>query len=360
MERIYKYDAVALGEVMLRLDPGEERIRTARNFKVWEGGGEYNVIKGLKKCFGLNTAMITALAENETGFLLEDLIMQGGVDTELICWKETDGVGKKCRNGINFTEKGFGIRGMLGCSDRANTAVSQLKAEDIDFDRIFGEMGVQWLHTGGIFAALSPNSVDIIERAIEKAHQYGATVSYDLNFRASLWSEMGNADQIIALNRRIASKVDVLIGNESEFSVCLGIKEPENPDKTQDVLNQKGFEYVLLETKKQYKNLKAIAAVLHQSESASKTSLVGVGLMQQKIYRSKSFYDIDVFDAVGAGDAFGSGVIYGLMKLNDMQAGLDYGVANSAYVMTTPGDTTMAKKYELDAVLKNGCASQNR
>ena len=150
-----KYDAVSLGEIMLRLDPGEGRIRTARHFTAWEGGGEYNVIRGLHKCFGLNTAVITAFADNEVGKLMKDLIEQGGVDTSLICWKKTDGIGRICRNGLNFTERGFGIRGALGCSDRANTAISQATPADFDFDHIFGDLGVRWLHTCGIYAALS-------------------------------------------------------------------------------------------------------------------------------------------------------------------------------------------------------------
>lgn len=360
MDNAYRYDAIALGEVMLRLDPGEERIRSARSFKVWEGGGEYNVIKGLKKCFGLKTAIITALAENETGLLLEDLILQSGVDASLICWKTTDGIGRKCRNGINFTERGFGVRGMLGCSDRANTAVSQLHVNDIDFDMIFGELGVKWLHTGGIFAGLSRNCVDIIEKAIKAAHKYGACVSYDLNYRASLWSAMENEGKVQEINQRIVSQVDVLIGNESEFSVCLGVQTPENKNQKNDVLNTAGFEFVLQEVSRQYPNLKAVTAVLHQSESASKTSLAGVGLMNGKIYKSRQFLNINILDSVGAGDAFGSGIVYGLLELENMQEALDYGIANSAYVMTTPGDTTMAKKWELDAVLKSGCASENR
>ena len=148
-----RYDAVSLGEIMLRLDPGEGRIRTAREFKAWEGGGEYNVVRGLHKCFGLRTGVMTAFADNEVGKLLKDLIEQGGVDTSLICWKKTDGIGRICRNGLNFTERGFGIRGAVGCSDRANTAISKATPDDFDFDYVFGKLGVRWLHTGGISAA---------------------------------------------------------------------------------------------------------------------------------------------------------------------------------------------------------------
>ena len=140
-----RFDAVSLGEVMLRLDPGEGRIRTARSFRAWEGGGEYNVARGLRRCFGLNTAVITAFADNEVGRLIEDLVLQGGVDTSLIKWMKTDGIGRICRNGINFTERGFGIRGAVGCSDRANTAISKAGAEDFDFDYL-----VRWEFGGCI------------------------------------------------------------------------------------------------------------------------------------------------------------------------------------------------------------------
>ena len=148
------FDAISLGEIMLRLDPGDGRIRTARSFRVWEGGGEYNVARGLRRCFGLKTSAVTALADNEVGRLVEDFMLQGGVDTSLIKWVKYDGIGRTVRNGLNFTERGYGIRGAVGVSDRGNTAVSKLKAGDIDWDYIFGTLGVRWLHTGGIFAAL--------------------------------------------------------------------------------------------------------------------------------------------------------------------------------------------------------------
>ena len=160
-----KFDAVSLGEVMLRLDPGEGRIRTARQFQAWEGGGEYNVVRGLRKCFGLKTAVLTAFAENEVGYLIEDFIMQGGVDTSLIKWK-TDGIGRVCRNGLNCTERGFGIRGAVGCSDRFNTAISKATPADFDFEYVFGKLGVRWLHTGGIYAALSEQASETVVEAV--------------------------------------------------------------------------------------------------------------------------------------------------------------------------------------------------
>src|SRR5690554_4731081 len=182
-----KYDLVSLGEVMLRLDPGEGRVRTARSFQVWEGGGEYNVARGMRRCFGLRTAVVTAFADNDIGRLIEDFVFQGGVDTSWIKWVPYDGVGRQVRNGLNFTERGFGIRGAVGIPDRGNTAASQMKPGDIDWDHLFGKEGVRWFHTGGIFAALSESTAALTEEAVEAAQRHGVIVSYDLNYRPSLW-----------------------------------------------------------------------------------------------------------------------------------------------------------------------------
>ncbi|PYX28460.1 MAG: sugar kinase, partial [Acidobacteria bacterium] len=186
-----RWDLVSLGEVMLRLDPGDRRIATTRSFEVCEGGGEYNVARGLKRCFGMNTAIVTALVDDPVGRLLQDLIYQGGVDQSLIRWTEHDGVGRLARNGLNFTERGFGIRAALGSYDRGHTAVSQLKPGDIDWDEIFAKQGARWLHTGGIFCALSATSPAVALEAMEAAKRHGTIVSYDLNYRPSLWKTVG-------------------------------------------------------------------------------------------------------------------------------------------------------------------------
>ena len=239
-----KFDAVSLGEVMLRLDPGEGRIRTARQFRAWEGGGEYNVVRGLRRCFGLRTAVMTAFADNEVGMLMEDFILQGGVDTSLIKWMKTDGIGRVCRNGINFTERGYGIRGAVGCSDRANTAISKATPEDFDFDYIFGELGVRWLHTGGIYAALSEQACETAIAACKSAKKYGTIVSYDLNYRPSMWSAIGGKEKAQAVNKEIAQYVDVMIGNEEDFTACLGF-EIEGNDENLKELNTEGISNIL-------------------------------------------------------------------------------------------------------------------
>ncbi|HUL51556.1 MAG TPA: sugar kinase, partial [Candidatus Nitrosotalea sp.] len=219
-----KYDMIALGEIMLRLDPGEGRIRAAREFKVWEGGGEYNVARGLRRCFGLRTAVCTAFADNDVGRLIEDFVLQGGVDTALVKWRPYDGVGRTVRNGLNFTERGFGIRGAVGIPDRGNTAASQLKAGDFDWDEIFGKQGVRWLHTGGIFAALSDTTPELVIEAVKIAKKHGTIVSYDLNYRPSLWKSIGGQKKAQEVNRDIAQYVDVMIGNEEDFTACLGFE----------------------------------------------------------------------------------------------------------------------------------------
>jgi len=198
-----QYACVSLGEIMLRLDPGEGRVRTARSFQAWEGGGEYNVTRGLRKCFGLKTAVVTAFADNEVGHLIEDFIMQGGVDTDFIQWKAYDGLGRTVRNGLNFTERGFGIRGAKGVPDRGVTAASQMKPEDIDWDVVFGERGSRWFHTGGIFAALSETTAELVIEACKKAKEYGTVVSYDLNYRPSLWKSIGGLTKAQEVNREI-------------------------------------------------------------------------------------------------------------------------------------------------------------
>ena len=219
-----RWDIVSLGEVMLRLDPGEGRVRNAREFKVWEGGGEYNVARGLRRCFGKRAAVVTALPDNDAGLLLEDLMLQGGVDLSHLVWRPYDGIGRTSRLGINFTERGFGIRGAKGVSDRAHTAASELKPGEVNWDELFGVEGVRWFHTGGIFAALSETAAETVIEAMESAKRHGTVVSYDLNYRPSLWKAIGGQDKAREINRRIAPLVDVMIGNEEDFTACLGFE----------------------------------------------------------------------------------------------------------------------------------------
>lgn len=345
-----RFDAASLGEIMLRFDPGEGRIRTARNFRVWEGGGEYNVVRGLHKCFGLKTAVITAFADNEVGKLLIDFIEQGGVATDLIRMVKTDGIGRTCRNGLNFTERGFGVRGAIGCSDRANTAISQMRPEDFDFDYIFGELGVRWLHTGGIYAALSERSGETAIAACKAAHRYGTIVSYDLNYRPSMWSAIGGKAKAQEVNRELARYADVMIGNEEDFTACLGFEVPGNSESL-DKLNLEGYRAMLRTAAQEFPNWKAVATTLRTVHSASVNDWKAICFADGELFMSREYENLEIMDRVGGGDSFASGLIYGLMTSGDPQRAVEYGAAHGALAMTTPGDTSMASVGEVEALM---------
>ncbi|MBQ7500034.1 MAG: sugar kinase [Clostridia bacterium] len=354
-----RYDAVSLGEIMLRLDPGEGRIRTTREFRVWEGGGEYNVMRGLRRCFGMQTGVITAFADNEVGKLMEDLILQGGVDTSLIKWCKTDGIGRICRNGLNFTERGFGIRGAVGCSDRANTAISKMTPDDFDFEYIFGTLGARWFHTGGIYAALSEQSCETVVAAIKTAKKYGTVVSYDLNYRPSMWSAIGGIDKAREVNKEIAKYVDVMIGNEEDFTACLGF-EIEGNDEGLKKLNIEGYKKMINEAAAAYPNFKAVATTLRTVKTATVNDWSALCWADGEIFKAADYNGLEILDRVGGGDSFASGLIYGLMITGDAEKAVNYGAAHGALAMTTPGDTTMASLKEVESLMSGGGARVKR
>lgn len=354
-----KYDCISLGEVMLRLDPGEGRIKTARQFRVWEGGGEYNVSRGLKKCFRMDVAVVTAFADNEVGRLVEDFIMQGGVDTSLIKWVPYDGIGRTVRNGLNFTERGFGVRGAVGVSDRANTAASQLKKGDIDWEYIFGKLGTRWLHTGGIFAALSETTPEVVLEAVQVAKKYGTIVSYDLNYRPSLWKSIGGQQKAQEVNKEIAKYVDVMIGNEEDFTACLGF-EVEGNDENLKELNLEGYAKMINTAVKTYPNFKVVATTLRTVKTATVNDWSAMCWADGKIYKAKDYPALEILDRVGGGDSFASGLIYGLMTTGDPEKAVNYGAAHGALAMTTPGDTSMASLKEVEKLMGGGSARVDR
>lgn len=353
------YDMLALGEVMLRLDPGDTRIRTTRSFRAWEGGGEYNVARGLRRCFGFKTAVVTAFADNDVGRLIEDFILQGGVDTSLIKWVEYDGIGRTVRNGLNFTERGYGIRGAGGVSDRGNTAVSQLKPGDIDWEYIFGTLGVRWFHTGGIFAALSESTAQTVIEAVKIAKKYGTIVSYDLNYRPSLWKAIGGKEKAQQVNKAIAPYIDVMIGNEEDFTACLGF-EIEGNDENLKKLNLDGYEKMLGEVTKVYPNFKVIATTLRTVHSASINDWSAMVYSNGEVFKGLELPALEIYDRVGGGDSFASGLIYGLMTYDDAKIAVNYGIAHGALAMTTPGDTSTAVLKEVENIIKGGSARVNR
>lgn len=353
-----RYDILSLGEIMLRLDPGEGRIHTTRQFRAWEGGGEYNVARGLRRCFGMRAAVVSAFADNPVGRLIEDLILQGGVDTEFIKWIEYDGCGRTTRNGLNFTERGFGIRGAVGCSDRGNTAVSQLKAGDIDWESIFSQ-GVRWFHTGGIFAALSESTKDVVIEAMKAAKKYGTVVSYDLNYRPSLWRSIGGEKKAQEVNSEIAEYVDVMIGNEEDFTACLGF-DVEGTDKNLKDLETDSFIKMINKAVSKYSNFKVTATTLRGVKTATVNDWGAISWHDGNVYEAVHRPELEIMDRVGGGDSFASGLIYGFLKFNDAAKAVNYGAAHGALAMTTPGDTTMATLKEVEKLVGGGGARVDR
>jgi len=354
-----RWDLVALGEVMLRLDPGEGRISTARSFQAWEGGGEYNVARGLRRCFGLRTALVTALVDNPVGRLVEDLVFQGGVDQSHMRWIPFDGVGREARNGLNFTERGFGVRGALGCSDRGHTAVSQLRPGDIDWDVIFAEEGARWFHCGGIFTALSESTAAVAAEAMEAARRSGTVVSYDLNYRPSLWSAVGGKARAQEVNKGLAPLVDVMLGNEEDFSAALGFKV-EGLDEGLARLDPERFGRMMADVGSTYPGIRVVATTLRAVLSASRNDWSAVGWAEGRLHQSTTRQDLEILDRVGGGDSFASGLIYGLLNGFELPLALEYGAAHGALAMTTPGDTSMATLAEVEALVRGRGARVRR
>lgn len=354
-----RWDLVSLGEVMLRLDPGEGRISTTRTFQAWEGGGEYNVARGLKRCFGMRTAIVTALADNPVGRLIQDLIFQGGVDQTYLQWAPFDGVGRDTRNGLNFTERGFGIRAAVGCSDRGHTAASQMKPGEIDWDRIFGDDGSRWFHTGGIFAALSDTTPLVAKEAMAAAKRHGVVVSYDLNYRPSLWKSIGGKARAQEVNRELAQYVDVMLGNEEDFTAALGL-EVESLDENHANLESVAFHKMILQAVELYPNFAAVATTLRTATSATRNEWGAICYVPDNLFEAPTRRGLEIFDRVGGGDSFASGLIYGFLTGRGPQWAVDCGAAHGALAMTTPGDTTMATLSEVEEAMKMGTARVDR
>ncbi|WP_437302887.1 PfkB family carbohydrate kinase [Sorangium sp. So ce388] len=354
-----RWDLVSLGEVMLRLDPGDGRISTTRTFNAWEGGGEYNVARGLRRCFRLRSAIVTALADNPVGRLIEDLMLQGGVDLTHLRWTPHDGVGRTVRNGLNFTERGFGIRGAVGASDRGHTAASQLKPGDIDWDAIFGAEGARWFHTGGIFAALSETTPGVAKEAMESARRHGVIVSYDLNYRPSLWKSIGGQARAREVNRALAPYVDVMLGNEEDFTAALGF-EVEDLDDAHKNLHVGAFEAMIQRVIAAFPSIQAVATTLRVATSATRNDWSAVLYEGGRLYQAPERKDLEIYDRVGGGDSFASGLIYGFLTGKGPQWAVDCGAAHGALAMTTPGDTTMATLDEVLKAMKLGTARVDR
>jgi 2-dehydro-3-deoxygluconokinase len=355
-----KFDELSLGEVMLRLDPGPGRVRNTRSFDVWEGGGEYNVARGLRKCFGMRTAVVTKLADNEVGKLVEDLILQGGVSTEFLSWSPFDGVGREVRNGLNFTERGFGVRGALGVSDRGHTAISQIQPGEVNWEYIFGECGVRWFHTGGIFASLSESTADVAAEAMAAAKKHGTIVSYDLNYRPSLWKSIGGESKAQEVNRKLMSQVDFVFGNEEDFDAALSIRVKSDA-KNYQKLDTDSYLEMMQNVNKEFPNIVAVATSLRTVKSASVNDWNALLWLQgQGTFIGNEMQNLEIFDRVGGGDSFASGLIYGFLSGRTPQESLQLGIAHGALAMTTPGDTSMVSLVEVQKLAAGGNARVER
>jgi 2-dehydro-3-deoxygluconokinase len=347
-----RWDLLSLGEVMLRFDPGEGRIVGERSFRVWEGGGEYNVARGLRRCFGLRTSIATALVDNPVGRLVEDLILQGGVDTSHIHWSPFDGVGRDARNGIYFLERGFGVRPGLGMMDRGHTAISQMRPGTIDWDAVFGSEGVRWFHTGGIMAALSEDATEVVREAIAAARRHGTIVSFDGNYRASLWSSRGGRPRSVEVNRSILPMVDVFFGHEGDVAATLGDDAHRPAWHTLDT-----FLPMAERVTAEFPNLKVIATTIRRPHTATRNSwsafafASGVAGQAAHALAGLAFDDLDILDRVGGGDSFASGLIYGLLAGKPLAWSLNCGIAHGALAMTTPGDASMVTLPEVERLM---------
>ena len=353
-----RWDMVSLGEVMLRFDPGEKRIWTTRSFEVYEGGGEYNVARGLKRCFGLDTAIVTAFADNSVGRLLQDLIYQGGVDQSLVRWVPYDGVGRTVRNGLNFTERGFGFRAALGCSDRGLTAISQLKPGEIDWEHIFGSLGARWFHTGGIFCALSATTPEVALEAMQAARKHGTVVSYDLNYRDSLWKAIGGKKRAQEVNRKLAPYVDVMLGNEEDFSAALGFEVP-GMDQHLTTFEVDGFKKMIQSVVREF-SFQVVATTLRKAKTATRNDWGAICYCNGEFFQATERENVEILDRVGGGDSFASGLIYGFLGGKDPQWAVECGAAHGALAMTTPGDTTMVTVDEVLKLMKGAGARIER
>ncbi len=354
------YDIVSLGEVMLRFDPGASRIHTTRQFTVWEGGGEYNVARGLRRCFGRRAAVVTALVDNSVGRLVEDLMLQGGVAVDFVRWVADDGCGRAARNGLNFTDRGFGVRGAVGASDRGHTAVSQLRPGDIDWEMIFGEVGARWLHTGGIFAALSTSTAEVAEEAMRTAREHGVRISYDLNYRPSLWTSVGGKERARQVNSALAPLVDVMLGNEEDFTACLGY-EVSGVDENLTALDPTNFQRMIDEVTSDFPNLSIVATTLRGVTSASLNDWGAVAWSRGEGHVAATPRpNLEILDRVGGGDSFASGLIHALLDVRSINEAVEYGAAHGALAMTTPGDTSMARLSEVERLIGGAGARVQR
>lgn len=347
-------DFLSLGALIHRLDPGVIPFRKARAVEVHVSGGEYNVAANLSDCFGLQTGIATAMVKYPIGELVQTRVRESGV-TPFYKWFEHDGV-----RGPNiatvYSDRGHGVRAPVVFYNRSNEAGALLKPSDFDWPAIFAG-GVRWFHSGGIFAALSETTSELIVEGMQAAKAAGAVVSFDLNYRAKLWSSVGGADRAKKVLRRIVGQVDALIGNEEDLQKGLGIAGPDVAAKSQ--LDPDIFFLMIDRVVEQFPNIKMVATTLREVHSTNRHDWGAVLWLNGERYVSPTCH-LDVICRIGGGDGFAAGLIYGLVSGRSPEEALRLGWAHGALLTTFPGDVTMAKLEEVEAFAKGGSARVQR
>jgi len=355
-----KWDGVALGEVMLRFDPGDVPFERARTCRIWHGGGETNVAEGMAYCFRLRSTVLTAMVDDGFGRNIECQFREAGVDTSHIIWfkpgaKEGKYVTDKkggLMNGVNATFRGKGVVPSKTEYYRAHTPVREVGAEDYDFDTLFGKEGVRWAHTGGIYSLLSPKTAETAVEYLKKAGQYGTLRSTDLNYRANVEP---NKDRAREINRKIVPHVEFLVGNQSDFDDALGytVDVPSNASMEQFL---ECYVTLLRKVAKDYPNLKLIGTQLRGAHSADRIDWGAVlyDVAEDKLYQAAVRKNVEIADRTGGGDSFASAIISALLKGKPLEEAVEWGAAHGILVQETPGDTTMVTQAMVEAEVKRG------
>jgi len=350
-----RFDLMSLGECMIRLSPpGHGRIEFANSLEVWVGGGEYNVAYALSR-LGLRTGFLSRLVDNPVGKIILNHGRAVGMDMSNVIMAKYDGVGRADRIGLNFTEVGTGVRGSVTMYDRGHSAASNMKPGMIDFKSIFKEQGVRWLHTGGIFAALSEGSAAVCKEALVAAREAGTIVSYDLNFRSKLWSSTKAQET----TKQLVPYIDCLIGNEEDFQKVLGF-EVEGVDENLSALDTSAYKRMVEKVVKTYPHIKVVGTTLREVKSGLVNNWSAILYAEGKFYESRRYENLEIEDRVGGGDGFSSGFAYGFLNGKTPQECVDLGAAHGALLQTTRGDSSQIDLEELTHIVKGGSARIKR
>lgn len=349
-----RYDAISLGEVMMRIDPGAVPTAKARDARIWHGGGETNVTEGLSYCFGLRAAVITALVDDGIGRNIENQMREAGLDTSHIIWFSNSGKGKystdgkgTLHNGINFTWAGKGVLPSVTEYYRAHTAVREVGPGDVDWDHLFGTLGTRWFSTGGIYTLLSPKTAELALEGMIKAGEHGAGRSFDLNYRSKVEPSKDRARKI---NRDIVPHVDFLVGNHDDFDDALGYEtEAIAKDATFDEWLSV-YAKMLRQVSADYPNIKYIGTQLRGALSADRINWGAVlyEVETDTIHQAAVRENIEIADRTGGGDSFAAGVIAALLKGHGADDAVQWGAAHGILVQETIGDTTMVKQADVE------------